>query len=88
MCFGTAEEILSTADDLAIGLGECRPCFVVATAQIKNFSRFLRLCLNTVKTINFTDSFRNASMRNKCKRIVHSKEYLSQVLYGISGGAN
>ena len=54
----------------------------------ENFSRFLRLCLNTVKTINFTDSFRNASMRNKCKRIVHSKEYLSQVLYGISGGAN
>ena len=31
---GTAEEILSTADDLAIGLGECRPSSVVATAQI------------------------------------------------------
>ena len=53
--------------------------------QIENFSRFLRLCLNTVKTINFTDGFRNASMRNKCRRIVRNKELLSQVLYGVSG---
>ena len=51
----------------------------------ENFSRFLRLCLNTVKTINFTDGFRNASMRNKCRRIVRNKELLSQVLYGVSG---
>lgn len=50
----------------------------------ENFSRFLRLCLNTVKSLQFTGCFRNASMRSKCKKVVKSKELLSQVLYGIS----
>lgn len=51
----------------------------------KNVKQLLRLCTNCVKTINFTGCFRNASMRNKCKLIVHRQELLSQVLYGVSG---
>ena len=51
----------------------------------ENFSRFLRLCLNAVKSLTFTGRLRNASMRNKCRKIANSKELLSQVLYGIDG---
>mgnify|MGYP001775584123 CR=1 FL=1 len=51
----------------------------------ENFSRFLRLCLNAVKSLTFTGRHRNASMRNKCRKVVNSKELLSQVLYGIDG---
>ena len=51
----------------------------------ENFSRFLRLCLNSVKPLQFTGCFRNASMKNKCRQVVQSKDLLSQVLCGISG---
>ena len=51
----------------------------------KNLKQILRLCTNIVKTINFTGCFRNASMRNKCKLIVHRQELLSQLLYSVSG---
>ena len=51
----------------------------------KNLKQILRLCTNSVKTINFTGCFRNASIRNKCRLIVHRQELLSQVLYGVSG---
>lgn len=51
----------------------------------ENFSRFLRLCLNAVKSLTFTGRLRNASMRNKCRKVANSKELLSQVLYGIDG---